>query len=86
MGGIRPRSRGHDSDRRIAPGQIRRIREEGGEILYGGESLEGPQFSEGHYVRTCIALAKNGFAIVQEETFAPILYIIGYGEALSSRR
>ena len=29
----------------------------------------------------CIASANNQFAIVQEETFAPILYIIGYGNA-----
>ena len=40
----------------------------------------------GHYVRPCIASAKNSFAIVQEETFAPILYVIGYGEASSSRK
>jgi aldehyde dehydrogenase (NAD+) len=36
------------------------------------------------YVRPCIASAKNEFAIVQEETFAPILYIIGYGSASAS--
>jgi aldehyde dehydrogenase (NAD+) len=65
---------------------ISRVQEEGGEILYGGESLEGSDFPGGHYVRPCIASAENGFAIVQEETFAPILYIIGYGEASSSRR
>ena len=65
---------------------IRRVREESGDILYGGEPLEGPEFSGGHYVSPCIASAKNGFAIVQEETFAPILYIIGYGEASSSRK
>ena len=29
----------------------------------------------------CIATARNDFDIVQEETFAPILYIIGYGSA-----
>ena len=65
---------------------IERVRKEGGEILYGGESLEGSEFPGGHYVRPCIALAKNDFAIVQEETFAPILYIIGYGDADSSRK
>ena len=30
-------------------------------------------------MRPCIAAAKNDYSIVQEETFAPILYIIGYG-------
>lgn len=58
---------------------IERIRREGGEILYGGEPLSGPDYPGGHYVKPCIAAAKNEFAIVQEETFAPILYIIGYG-------
>ncbi len=60
---------------------IARLKEEGGEVLYGGEKLDGPEYSGGHYVRPCIAAAKNEFKIVQEETFAPILYIIGYGKS-----
>ncbi|MEE2669214.1 MAG: aldehyde dehydrogenase family protein [Gemmatimonadota bacterium] len=63
---------------------ICRVREEGGEILYGGEVLEGSAYPGGHYVTPCIASAKNEFDIVQEETFAPILYIIGYGNASAS--
>ncbi|MBO6575618.1 MAG: aldehyde dehydrogenase family protein [Rhodothermales bacterium] len=59
---------------------------EGGEILYGGELLEGPDYPGGLYVTPCIARAKNDFAIVQNETFGPILYIIGYGDANSSPR
>ena len=35
-------------------------------------------------MKPCIASARNEFAIVQEETFAPILYIIGYGTATAS--
>ena len=58
---------------------IQRVKQEGGEILYGGETLDGPEYRGGHYVRPCIAAAKNECKIVQEETFAPILYIIGYG-------
>jgi aldehyde dehydrogenase (NAD+) len=65
---------------------ITRIKEEGGEILYGGETLDGADYPGGHYVKPCIAAARNEFAIVQEETFAPILYIIGYGKAESSGR
>jgi aldehyde dehydrogenase (NAD+) len=65
---------------------IARIKEEGGEILYGGETLDGAEYPGGHYVKPCIAAAGNEFAIVQEETFAPILYIIGYGKAESSGR
>jgi aldehyde dehydrogenase (NAD+) len=60
---------------------IGRIKKEGGEILYGGEKLDGPDYPGGHYVKPCIAAAKNEYQIVQEETFAPILYIIGYGQS-----
>jgi aldehyde dehydrogenase (NAD+) len=59
---------------------LARLKEEGGEVLYGGETLSGARYPGGHYVRPCIAAAKNDFAIVQEETFAPILYIISYGK------
>jgi len=64
---------------------IKRVQEEGGEILYGGECLEGDEYPGGHYVKPCIASAQNGFDIVQEETFGPILYIISYGNGSSSR-
>ncbi|MFQ5414624.1 MAG: aldehyde dehydrogenase family protein, partial [Phycisphaerae bacterium] len=57
---------------------IRRIKDEGGEILYGGQHLTGDKYPGGCYVTPCIAAAKNHFRIVQEETFAPILYIIDY--------
>ena len=64
---------------------IKRVQEEGGEILYGGECLEGDEYPGGHYVKPCIASAENSFDIVQEETFGPILYIISYGNGSSSR-
>jgi aldehyde dehydrogenase (NAD+) len=63
---------------------IQRVKAEGGKIAFGGEPLTGSEYPGGHYVRPCIALAKNEYAIVQEETFAPILYIIGYGKASST--
>jgi aldehyde dehydrogenase (NAD+) len=63
---------------------IERVQQEGGEILYGGEQLDGRDYPGGHYVKPCIAAAKNEYDIVQEETFAPILYIIGYGDAAST--
>ena len=65
---------------------IERVEREGGTILYGGEPLDGPEYPGGHYVRPCIAAAKNEYEIVQEETFAPILYIMGYGKRSSSPR
>ncbi len=65
---------------------IRRVQDEGGEILCGGQLLRGSDYPGGHYVTPCIASAKNEFDVVQEETFAPILYIIGYGNTGASPR
>jgi aldehyde dehydrogenase (NAD+) len=45
---------------------------EGGEILYGGRRLERP----GCYVEPTLVRARADMKIVQEETFAPILYVI----------
>ncbi len=59
---------------------IEKLKREGGRVLYGGEKLNGNPFSGGCYVTPCIAEAKNEYEIVQEETFAPILYIIPYGK------
>ena len=52
--------------------------EAGGKIVYGGEVLEGDGFESGCYVRPAIAEAENHWEIVQEETFAPLLYLIRY--------
>ncbi len=57
---------------------INAIKDEGGEILYGGQVLEGGMYDEGNYVLPTLASVKNEYAIVQEETFAPILYLIKY--------
>ena len=65
---------------------IERLKAEGGTILHGGDRLEGEEYPGGHYVTPCVATAKNEYTIVQEETFAPILYIIGYGKKKSSPR
>lgn len=56
----------------------------GGKVLYGGERLEGENYPGGLYITPCIAEAENHWEVVQEETFAPILYIITYGNADSS--
>jgi aldehyde dehydrogenase (NAD+) len=65
---------------------IARVGEEGGEVVYGGAPLDGPAYPGGHYVQPCIASARNELAIVQQETFAPILYVIGYGRSGRSAR
>ena len=54
------------------------IRRQGGEILYGGEVLKGPEYSGGCYVRPCLVAATHDLEIIREETFAPILYLITY--------
>ncbi len=51
---------------------------EGGKILFGGEVLEGEGYGSGNFVVPCIAEAENHYGIVQEETFAPIVYFIKY--------
>jgi aldehyde dehydrogenase (NAD+) len=51
---------------------LRRIREQGGEILYGGEAIEGC------YVRPALVRARPEMAIVKEEIFAPILYLMEF--------
>ncbi len=57
---------------------IQRLKDEGGEVLYGGERLEGPQYPGGCYMTPCLANAKPGFEIVQHETFGPLLYLMTY--------
>jgi aldehyde dehydrogenase (NAD+) len=50
------------------------IRQQGGEIIYGGERLDRP----GNFVQPTLVRAHSGMPIVAEETFAPILYVINY--------
>ena len=51
---------------------------EGGNLIIEGGVLEGEGFESGCYVKPAIAEAKNSFEIVQNETFAPVLYLIKY--------
>lgn len=57
---------------------LKRAVEEGGKIVYGGDVLQGDQYKSGLYVVPAIVEAENHYHIVQEETFAPILYLIKY--------
>ena len=52
--------------------------EEGGNIIVEGGVLEGDGYESGCYVKPAVVEAENSFEIVQEETFAPILYLIKY--------
>ncbi|MBX9766628.1 MAG: aldehyde dehydrogenase family protein, partial [Bdellovibrionales bacterium] len=57
---------------------LRAAQEQGGKILYGGEVLMGAGYESGCYVKPALVEAKNDFKIVQDETFAPILYLLKY--------
>lgn len=57
---------------------VEQVEKEGGKVLFGGQIMTGKGFESGNYVMPCIAEAQNHFHIVQEETFAPIVYLIKY--------
>ncbi|TVR18202.1 MAG: aldehyde dehydrogenase family protein, partial [Balneolaceae bacterium] len=62
---------------------LKKVKEEGGTVVCGGDVLEN---MEGHYVKPAICEVENHYEIVQDETFAPILYLIKYSsldEAIS---
>ena len=54
------------------------MKEEGGSFVVNGGVLKGKGYESGCYVKPAIAEVKNSFEIVQQETFAPILYLIKY--------
>ncbi|MBU0473593.1 MAG: aldehyde dehydrogenase family protein [Bacteroidetes bacterium] len=57
---------------------IELAKKEGGNVLFGGNVLSGKGYESGCYVQPAIIEAENHYSIVQEETFAPILYILKY--------
>ncbi|HEY4061484.1 MAG TPA: aldehyde dehydrogenase family protein [Puia sp.] len=68
-----------DSDAvRLYQNAIAAGKKEGARFVVEGEVLAGDGFESGCYVRPCIAEAEPGYAIVQQETFAPILYLLKY--------
>jgi len=59
-------------------GAIEKCRALGGNFVVEGGVLEGNGYESGCYVKPCIAEVTNELAIVQHETFAPILYLMKY--------
>ena len=57
---------------------LKEVEKEGGRIVFGGDVLTGPGFESGTYVVPAIAEAENHWHIVQEETFAPLVYLLKY--------
>lgn len=57
---------------------LKKVVEEGGNIIVEGGVLDGEGFESGCYVKPAIAEAENSYEIVQHETFAPVLYMLKY--------
>jgi aldehyde dehydrogenase (NAD+) len=57
---------------------LKEVKKEGGTFLFGGKVLTGENYKSECYVQPALVEALNSFKIVQEETFAPILYLIKY--------
>jgi aldehyde dehydrogenase (NAD+) len=55
---------------------VEEIQKQGGELVCGGNVLDGPGF----FVEPTIVKVKNDYPLVQEETFAPILYLMEYDD------
>ncbi|SEB21238.1 L-piperidine-6-carboxylate dehydrogenase [Pedobacter hartonius] len=57
---------------------IEKGKAEGAKFIVEGGALSGEGYTSGCYVKPCVAEVENHYKIVQEETFAPILYLIKY--------
>jgi aldehyde dehydrogenase (NAD+) len=57
---------------------LRKVVEEGGNLVIEGGVLSGEGYESGCYVKPAIVEADNNYEIVQHETFAPILYLLKY--------
>lgn len=54
------------------------VEKEGAKALVSGGVLSGSGYESGCYVKPCVYEAKPDMKMVQEETFAPILYLMPY--------
>ena len=61
---------------------LEKVSNEGGNVIAGGKILKGKLFDKGNYVSPAIVEAQNHYPTVQDETFAPILYLIKYSGSL----
>ncbi|MEZ4739114.1 MAG: aldehyde dehydrogenase family protein [Flavobacteriales bacterium] len=62
---------------------LKAAKEQGATVLVEGGVLEGPGYESGCYVKPAIVEAKPNMHIVQQETFAPILYLLRYSGDLN---
>jgi len=61
---------------------LKTIKSQGGKIIIGGERLKGTRYAGGCYVTPALAEVPANLPVVQEETFAPILYLVRYSGSL----
>jgi aldehyde dehydrogenase (NAD+) len=57
---------------------IEKCKSEGGKFIIEGGVLNGDGYESGCYVKPCIAEVGSTYQIIQQETFAPILYLLRY--------
>jgi len=57
---------------------LREVAAQGGTVLCGGEPLSGAGYESGCYMLPALAEIAPDAAIVQEETFGPLLYLMQY--------
>jgi aldehyde dehydrogenase (NAD+) len=57
---------------------LKKVKKQNGEILYGGTRVKKDVPKKGYYVEPALVKIKHSAKIVQNETFAPILYLIEY--------
>jgi aldehyde dehydrogenase (NAD+) len=59
---------------------LKKVKQEGGRFVVEGGVLRGTAYESGCYVKPAIAEVENDYEIVQQETFAPILYLVRYND------
>lgn len=59
---------------------LNRAKSEGGEVRSGGERVLQDVYSEAYYVSPALVKMPTQTAIMREETFAPILYVVDYDD------
>ncbi|MCF6213303.1 MAG: aldehyde dehydrogenase family protein [Flavobacteriaceae bacterium] len=62
---------------------IKKVKAQGGKMIVEGKVLSGKGFESGCYVSPSIAEVENHYDIVQNETFAPLLYLIKYSGSVN---
>ena len=67
---------GHDA----VMAALDRATAEGGKVVVGGERVLAGEAPDAYYVRPAIVRMPEQTDVVREETFGPILYVIGYDD------